>query len=234
MYASVAKDLGDNHETLRTWVRDAEQAARPGAVEAIAMEKETRQLRARVKELELEREILWRAASILRARPAGEEPSTNYCTRRTLSSPGPRSTTGLGSSAEPRTGIPDDYTNTFAMPGALRSHGARVRTSGPPDSLSRHAERWGMVHHCCGVTPRGVAWQRRGADARAAQEGPGREHQAHTIAGSFTRCIAVRGLQVQSRTRRFADGNTQAHSQPSPLPRGRSRSYYGGLVRYER
>ncbi|WP_326693224.1 IS3 family transposase (plasmid) [Streptomyces sp. NBC_01795] len=61
-YASVAKDLGVNHETLRTWVRDAEQAARPGAGEAGAIEKENRQLRARVKELELEREILRRAA----------------------------------------------------------------------------------------------------------------------------------------------------------------------------
>ncbi|MFJ9969031.1 IS3 family transposase [Streptomyces avermitilis] len=61
-YASVAKDLGVNHETLRTWVRDVEEAARPGAVEATAMEKENRQLRARVKELELEREILRRAA----------------------------------------------------------------------------------------------------------------------------------------------------------------------------
>ncbi|GGP01128.1 transposase [Wenjunlia tyrosinilytica] len=61
-YASVAQDLGVNHETLRTWVRDAEEAARPGAGEATAMEKENRQLRARVKELELEREILRRAA----------------------------------------------------------------------------------------------------------------------------------------------------------------------------
>ncbi|MER5699459.1 IS3 family transposase [Streptomyces mirabilis] len=61
-YASAARDLGVNHETLRTWVRDAEQAVRPGAVEATAMEKENRQLRARVKELELEREILRRAA----------------------------------------------------------------------------------------------------------------------------------------------------------------------------
>ncbi|MFF2937091.1 transposase [Streptomyces mirabilis] len=52
----MAKDLGVNHETLRTWVRDAEQAARPVAVEATAMEKENRQLRARVKELELERD----------------------------------------------------------------------------------------------------------------------------------------------------------------------------------
>lgn len=54
--------MGTNHETLRIWVRDAEVAARPGAVEATAMEKENRQLRARVKELELEREILARAA----------------------------------------------------------------------------------------------------------------------------------------------------------------------------
>lgn len=61
-YSSVAKDLGINHETLRTWVRDAEQAARPGAAEASVIEKENRQLRARVKELELEREILRRAA----------------------------------------------------------------------------------------------------------------------------------------------------------------------------
>ncbi|MET8538284.1 transposase [Streptomyces sp. NPDC005065] len=29
-YASVAKGLDINHETLRTWVRDTEQAARPG------------------------------------------------------------------------------------------------------------------------------------------------------------------------------------------------------------
>ena len=62
MYASVAKDVGINHETLRIWVRDAEAAARPGADEASAMEKESRQLRARVKGLELEREILRRAA----------------------------------------------------------------------------------------------------------------------------------------------------------------------------
>ncbi|WP_157596645.1 IS3 family transposase [Streptacidiphilus rugosus] len=61
-YASVAQDVGVNHETLRIWVRDAEAAARPGAGEASAMEKENRQLRARVKELELEREILRRAA----------------------------------------------------------------------------------------------------------------------------------------------------------------------------
>ncbi|GAA1005428.1 transposase [Streptomyces rhizosphaericus] len=64
---SVAKDVGVNHETLRTWVRDADQAARPEAVEASAMEKENRQLRAWVKELELEREILRRAAKYFAA-----------------------------------------------------------------------------------------------------------------------------------------------------------------------
>ncbi|MFB7053378.1 IS3 family transposase [Streptomyces vinaceus] len=67
-YASVAKGVGVNHETLRTWVRDAEHAARPGAGEASAMERENRQLRARVKELDLEREILRRPRSILRGR----------------------------------------------------------------------------------------------------------------------------------------------------------------------
>jgi transposase len=61
-YASVAKDLGVNHETLRVWVRDAEQATQPAAAEASALEKENKRLRAQVKELELEREILRRAA----------------------------------------------------------------------------------------------------------------------------------------------------------------------------
>jgi len=61
-YASVAKDLGVNHETLRVWVRDAEAAAAPGAAESTALAKENRQLKARVRELELEREILRRAA----------------------------------------------------------------------------------------------------------------------------------------------------------------------------
>jgi transposase len=49
-----------NHETLRVWLRKAEQAAVPGAAEATALERENRQLKARVKELELEREILRR------------------------------------------------------------------------------------------------------------------------------------------------------------------------------
>ncbi|MFJ4633873.1 transposase [Streptomyces sp. NPDC088847] len=63
----MAKDLGVDHKTLRTWVRDAGQATRPRAVEATAMEMENRQLRARVKEFELEREILRRAAKYFAA-----------------------------------------------------------------------------------------------------------------------------------------------------------------------
>ncbi|MDJ0467136.1 transposase [Streptomyces sp. H27-C3] len=44
-YAPVAKDLGVNHETLRVWVREAEQAAVPGTAEATALARENRQLR---------------------------------------------------------------------------------------------------------------------------------------------------------------------------------------------
>jgi transposase len=58
----VARDVGVNHETLRLWVREAEQAVRPGTGESSALERENKALRARVKELELEREILRRAA----------------------------------------------------------------------------------------------------------------------------------------------------------------------------
>jgi transposase len=61
-YASVARDLGVNHETLRVWIREAERAAVPEAAETTALERENRQLKARVTELELEREILRRAA----------------------------------------------------------------------------------------------------------------------------------------------------------------------------
>jgi transposase-like protein len=46
-------------ETLRTWVRQADQ---PGAAQTSALAKENRQLRAGVTELEPEREILPRAA----------------------------------------------------------------------------------------------------------------------------------------------------------------------------
>ncbi|WTU05928.1 transposase (plasmid) [Kitasatospora sp. NBC_00070] len=57
-YASVAKDLGINHGTLRVWVRGTERAVVPGT----ALARENEQLKARVRELELEREILHRAA----------------------------------------------------------------------------------------------------------------------------------------------------------------------------
>jgi transposase len=74
-YASVAKDLGVNRETLRLWVRQARQA-KPGEqtpdqrreadADAVAsdavLEDENRQLRKKVRELEAERDILRRAA----------------------------------------------------------------------------------------------------------------------------------------------------------------------------
>ena len=74
-YASVAKDLGVNRETLRLWVRQARSAgaapskAGPAKVgtgspvaSQVVLEEENKQLRARIRELELEREILRRAA----------------------------------------------------------------------------------------------------------------------------------------------------------------------------
>jgi len=74
-YASVAKDLGVNRETLRLWVRQARSAGTapgktgpvkktptcPVASDAV-LEEENKQLRARIRELELERDILRRAA----------------------------------------------------------------------------------------------------------------------------------------------------------------------------
>jgi transposase len=74
-YASVAKGLGVNRETLRLWVKQARQAragehrrdrrreadAGPVASEAV-LEEENRQLRKMVRELETERDILRRAA----------------------------------------------------------------------------------------------------------------------------------------------------------------------------
>jgi len=74
-YASVAKDLGMNRETLRLWVREARAAGTAGKKATPAkrppagpvasddvLEEENRQLRARIRELELERDILRRAA----------------------------------------------------------------------------------------------------------------------------------------------------------------------------
>jgi transposase len=72
--ASVAKDLGISRETLRQWVRQAQAAgadpnkAGPvkqppsGTVPSDAVEEENRRLKARIRELELERDILRRAA----------------------------------------------------------------------------------------------------------------------------------------------------------------------------
>jgi transposase len=74
-YASVAKDLGVNRETLRLWVRQARSAgaaggdggpvkkapASPTASDTV-LDQENKQLRARIRELELERDILRRAA----------------------------------------------------------------------------------------------------------------------------------------------------------------------------
>jgi transposase len=61
--AQVAKELGVNHETLRTWVRTAEAAERPGAVAESAKDAELARLRKEVAELKLEREILRKAAA---------------------------------------------------------------------------------------------------------------------------------------------------------------------------
>jgi transposase len=73
-YASVAKDLGVNRETLRLWVRQARvgqtgqapagrREADAGTVASDAvLEEENRQLRKKVRELEAERDILRRAA----------------------------------------------------------------------------------------------------------------------------------------------------------------------------
>ena len=65
----IGRELGVNHETLRNWVnaaKRAEQAAagQPGAVEEISAgeREELRRLRKKVAELELEKEILRKAA----------------------------------------------------------------------------------------------------------------------------------------------------------------------------
>jgi transposase len=59
----VARELGVNHETLRNWVRTAEQA-QAGPVDAVAVDQEElRALRKRVAELELEKDILREAAA---------------------------------------------------------------------------------------------------------------------------------------------------------------------------
>lgn len=65
--AQVARELGVNHETLRSWVRNAERAeSTPSDVAGASgseQERELRELRKRVAELELEKEILRKAAA---------------------------------------------------------------------------------------------------------------------------------------------------------------------------
>ncbi|GAA4519187.1 transposase [Nonomuraea ferruginea] len=74
--ASVAEDLGISRETLRNWVRQAQADGTAGAKERgpvrkpahgplssdDVLEEENKQLKARIRELELERDILRRAA----------------------------------------------------------------------------------------------------------------------------------------------------------------------------
>jgi transposase len=59
----VARDLGVNHETLRGWVNAAKQQPDQAAADlSVAERDELRKLRARVRELELEKDILRKAA----------------------------------------------------------------------------------------------------------------------------------------------------------------------------
>ncbi|MGP3935307.1 IS3 family transposase [Nonomuraea sp. KM88] len=81
-YASVARDLGINRETLRLWVKEARANGTAGAKKAgpakrpkagplssdDVLEEENKQLKARIRELELERDILRRAAKYFAGR----------------------------------------------------------------------------------------------------------------------------------------------------------------------
>ena len=58
----IAAEPGVNHETLRQWIKTAEKAERPEAVAESAKDAEIAALRKQVRELEMERDILRRAA----------------------------------------------------------------------------------------------------------------------------------------------------------------------------
>ncbi|MFJ9565989.1 IS3 family transposase [Streptomyces fuscichromogenes] len=64
----IAVELGVNHETLRQWIKTAEKAERPLAVAASAKDAEIAALRKQVRELEMERDILRRAAKYFAGR----------------------------------------------------------------------------------------------------------------------------------------------------------------------
>ncbi|WP_410598440.1 transposase [Amycolatopsis sp. lyj-90] len=59
----IARELGVNHETLRSWVTAAKQAADVGSAEDPAVADEVQRLRNRVAELQKEKEILRKAAA---------------------------------------------------------------------------------------------------------------------------------------------------------------------------
>jgi transposase len=60
----VARELGVNHETLRVWVKAAERVeVTPSEASSAADQAELRTLRKRVAELELEKDILRKAAA---------------------------------------------------------------------------------------------------------------------------------------------------------------------------
>ncbi|MFF5158245.1 IS3 family transposase [Streptomyces sp. NPDC000348] len=59
----VAAELGVNHETLRQWIKTAEHTERPEALAQSTKDAEIAALRKQVRELEMERDILRRAAT---------------------------------------------------------------------------------------------------------------------------------------------------------------------------
>ncbi|MFJ9928176.1 transposase [Streptomyces misionensis] len=58
----IAAELGVNHETLRQWIKTTEHAERPEAVAQSPKDAEITALRKRIRELEMEPDILRRAA----------------------------------------------------------------------------------------------------------------------------------------------------------------------------